>query len=158
MTNRIFSRLVVATIFGVMILVVLLALPATVTWAACAPKCPTPESPATFYNPNDGRLNPSPTDELAIWCNTFKTGPLAETIDVWEVDDHGVGQRMTTFTFAEIRLAGDNVLVHRVGEYTLTLRLLDRASNLFYIQCNGLIDGEMMSKTFTCPVGLPSNS
>lgn len=49
----------------------------------------------------DGRVDPTPGDRLAIWCNKDQ-----QTMDVWGVDNESRGWRLAIFTASELGAAG----------------------------------------------------
>lgn len=53
----------------------------------------------TFFNPGDGRLDPRPSDRLAIYCNP-------PVLDVWGVMQDGLGRRLFQFSLGDLAAAG----------------------------------------------------
>jgi hypothetical protein len=108
--------------------------------------CPS----GTFFNPNDGRVDPRPGDRLAVYCNTGANPP---NVDVWGVLNDSSGRRLFTFTFSDLVKAGAKGITKKV-EPLGTIHLSVDANNRFLAVWTGgpaaATGTKDFTKSFTC--------
>lgn len=68
-----------------------------------------------WFAPGDDRVDPRPGDRLSVYCD------VKDKIDVWGIDhtqnDTEKGFRLTTFSYKEVKAAGDNGITKNLGKY-----------------------------------------
>jgi hypothetical protein len=103
----------------------------------------------TFFNPNDGRVDPRPGDRLAIYCNTTANPP---TIGVYGVRDDSRGVFLATINVRDLLRA--RRITRSLGSLgTLNAIAIDANGN-FYIAWTGGPYGAtgqgIWAKSFNC--------
>jgi hypothetical protein len=103
----------------------------------------------TFFNPNDGRVDPRPGDRLAIYCNTTANPP---TIGVYGIRDDSRGVFLATFNVRDLLRA--RRITRALGSLgTLNAIAIDANGN-FYIAWTGGPYGAtgqgIWAKAFNC--------
>jgi hypothetical protein len=105
----------------------------TIYYTVIAP--PTPGAGVSFFNPQDGRVDPRPGDRIAVYCNN----PNPDRIVVYGIADDVPGPRngflLVVFSYKAILAAGDKGVTLSAGENgTVSASLM---KGWFWIAWNG---------------------
>jgi hypothetical protein len=103
---------------------------------------------ATFFNPNDGRVDPRPGDRVAAYCG-------ATTLAIWGVTNDSVGHLLFTFNKADLVAAGASGILKKVEPLGSVFAAVN-ADGVYTVRWYGgpaaATGTKDFAKTFTCPM------